>query len=154
MLVCVDGPVATGARYDGNSGNIGGSDGTDSAGDAWLRAPHPRPHRIASAVSPSSSSSSLSSDESDSAGPNGAGDGGRRHHHHDRHRHAERWEGGATATDRGGGEVEEAPVVVGQGVGLRKGSGLFGLKGERVSEWASKKTKKRGRNCTVKYHEI
>lgn len=133
-----DQPAELGARYDSIGG--GGGSGTDSAGDAWLRPPPHRPHRtvptasrhMCSSSSSSSSSRSSSSGESDtdsSASPKRVGEAGRRHHpHYDRHGDGEG--GVAAATDRGGAGVEEAPVVVGQGAGLRKGSGLFRLKGE------------------------
>ena len=141
----------TGARYDGgNTASIGGSGETGSPGDAWLRPPHPCSHRAPSAASRSlrsaSSLSSSSAEESDSAGnnigsPKGVGEAGSRHQQHDHDDdHDGRGEGGVAAANRGGGDggdgggssgggVEEAPVVVGQRATLRKGSGLFGLKG-------------------------
>eukprot|EP00903_Cladosiphon_okamuranus_P010248 g9703.t2 len=133
-----------GARYDGINGNNGGiggggggggGGGTNSPGDTWLRSPHPRPHRTVSRaarpVCSNSSSGSSSSGESDieRASPKEIVEAGRRHYDHGRHGNGEGVV--AAATNRDGGGMEEAPVVVRQGAGLRKGSGMFGLKGAR-----------------------
>ncbi len=89
----------------------------DPAGDAWHRPP-PRP-RSSHGGPEAPSSSSSSSDEGDVGvlDQTRAGQGSRQ------------GDEGSVAAD-GADRVENAPVVVGQGPGPRKGSGLFTLKGE------------------------